>query len=57
MYQLKLCILSDRKANANDPEEKGTIFGASGCRGPAPADPGYSKRRWLWRLFKYSSKI
>ena len=43
MYQLKLCILSDRKANANDPVEKGTIFGASGCRGPAPADPGYLK--------------
>lgn len=30
MYQLKLCIVSDRKANANDPQEKGTIFGASG---------------------------
>lgn len=26
MYQLKVCIVSDRKANANDPEEKGTIF-------------------------------
>ena len=27
------------------------------CRGPAPADPGYSKGRRLQRLFKYSSKI
>ena len=22
------------------------------CRGPAPADPGYSKERWLGDLFK-----
>ena len=29
----------------------------SSCRGPAPADPGYSKGRQLRQLFKYSSKI
>ena len=23
------------------------------CRGPAPADPGYSKGRWRQRLFTY----
>ena len=27
------------------------------CRGPAPADPGYSKGRWRRRLFIYLSKI
>ena len=27
------------------------------CRGPAPADPGYSKGRWRRQLFTYLSKI
>ena len=27
------------------------------CRGPAPADPRYSKGRQRWRLFIYLSKI
>ena len=27
-------------------------IGDRDCRGPAPADPGYSKERWLGDLFK-----
>ena len=28
------------------------IYTTEYCRGPAPADPGYSKERWLGDLFK-----
>lgn len=30
MYQLKLCVICDRRANVNDLENKSSVWGSSG---------------------------